>query len=348
MEPRTYRSRLNSSISHVKSHCNDRQVLVSCGHLEMRDSITQNMDPAELKAKKARLEELELELQFELSEHLPPHLEHPAWYLTGIQVGLASLNSFYAACKTIYQNVSHVDTNASWMANFKFVYEKLREFERLNSGTQRANLMLEVRPGLGNLLADFEERIEEADPLFFNDNLSIVQMVAKDVYLAGNRLRGYDNFIKEINELLKAYGFFKKSQLDAKINMLLASFKSMLEPAGLTDPADLRDKEKVLEKLTHFRNEHEAERRRLLRIRSTIYSGRMEEITDPDDPAADLHPKQVVPYLRKISVHGVKYLERAHSVFQHALERSPDGLALQAQVAALTAELRQLTRANEK
>lgn len=283
------------------------------------------METEEYDLRKAELTELQGRIHTLLVDLLPVRLEDPEWYLTGVDVGLDSLKRFYEASRLVYKGFHDLTLGAQKVENLNFVYERLIEFQRALSTQMRSQIFLEHKDRFESLLRDFEESDKSAG--FKGERLTIIEQIAKDITNATNSSKSHENVLAVLTEI-RDMGFFRRKFKDAKIESLLQDYGLLLEGYKWTDPKGFRDKAGIKHKIRRVQDEIKRIRRRLVEIRDQMYKGRKDQISDPDHPEVDLHPKKIIPFLKDTSKEGLAYLHRAYTIYEHALEKEEGGLAL--------------------
>ena len=254
-------------------------------------------------------------------------LQDAQWYLTGVQVGLASLHQLYEISSLVYRPEEEHSVGARKVENLRVVHERLVEFERcFQEGadpTRRASILLGNRDRFETLLEDLEERTPERkaalDPNALS--LSLYEQVARDVHRVVNQLRAYENLVGALKRIEQAPRFPPGAR-SKKIAEFVTSYGSILSLLDWEDTEHFKSAAEVREKQALVREHIAGIRAHLARVRRALLGAEDRAADDDARPERDLDPERVVPVLRKVSEHGVAYLKRAYGVYEHAVQRS--------------------------
>src|SRR5262249_44476175 len=149
-----------------------------------------------------------------LRERLPERFRSPEWYLTGVQVGLASLQRLHAASHMVYKNGNDRGVGARKVMNLGHVFQRLEDFDRADNHFTRARIFIEQKDRFEELLMDFEE--SEHSIGFQREHLTIIEQVAKDVKRACNRLRTLENLAAAIGAVPQVSWMHERGWLKGK------------------------------------------------------------------------------------------------------------------------------------
>ncbi len=287
--------------------------------------------------KKARLKDLNAQILSELQTFLPIRFQNPEWYLTGVQVGLQSLQMFYEAARNVYHGNKDQRKGAASVENLKTVYQLLVQFSEETCPYKRSKIFLKNKTGLEILLSDLTESQPVSNQkAFAGERFSLIQQIALDLLITTNLYRSH-KYLGEELKISVSLGFFQRAERKSKIENLLRDFQPTLEEFHINDTKSLQQKKFVNKKIEEIHCQTQREFKRIKTIRDNMYRGH--QVRTSENPLDDLHPKKIVPFLKKISSSGVEYLQRAHTAYEHALQKSKIGESIQQEYEIVSKEI---------
>ncbi len=268
-----------------------------------------------------------------LYEGLVQRLQDADWYLTGVSVGLESLNAFYEIASIAYREHAGEADGAKRVARMRKVHEKFSEFaDGDRTPEERAQILLQVRLPLQLLLADLRgDRLGSTGVR----RKPVTNQLAADINLNLVRLRSFE---KMRGELARAGSFFRgivPGQRKRDAAAFGEAFKAYATDLGFEDPSVLHTGDGVAATLKKLDREMRSVEARLKQIHTKVYSGRYRDQAG-NDLKEDLDEAHLVPLFAKILQAGIEYMVRTQEAYEHALELVGGDMALYKRVTDLT------------
>ena len=158
----------------------------------------------ELQTKKQELAAMTQQLNQVMGRGLMMRLQDPAWYLTGVKVGLESLRAFYLISELVYREHTANSEGGRRLANMRNVYDRLAQFAQPNQNLQqRTRIMLEIFQPLQLLLHEWEGQDDAAGLApggAASRRRTIVGQLAADIHLNLVRLRAFQKMEESLKD----------------------------------------------------------------------------------------------------------------------------------------------------
>ncbi len=291
------------------------------------------MTQSTVEANRKELTECWERLAGPLYEGLVQRLQEADWYLTGVSVGLESLNAFYEIAHIAYREHGAEADGAKRVARMRKVHEKFSEFasdER--TPEERAQILLQVRLPLQLLLADLRgDRLGSTGVR----RKPVTNQLAADINLNLVRLRSFEKMRGELARAGSLLRGIVPGQRRRDAAAFAEAFKAYATDLGFEDPSVLHTGDGVAATIKKLEREVKSVETRLKQIHSKVYSGRYRDQAG-DDLKEDLSEARLVPLFAKILQAGIEYMVRTQEAYEHALALVGGDLALYKRVSDLT------------
>jgi hypothetical protein len=269
----------------------------------------------------------------QLYQGLVMRLQEADWYLTGVSVGLESLNAFYLIADLVYREHGASAEGTRRVARIRTVYEKFVEFANdERTPEERAKILCDVRLPLQLLLADLQGDKVGSTGL---RRKPVTNQLAADINFYLLRLRSFE---KMRGDLARNSSFMRgmmPGQRKRDAAEFLETFKAYSADFGFEDANVLLTSEGVKATLKKIERETRNVEARIKQVHSKIFMGRFRDLAG-EDPKVDLEEAHLVPVFAKILQAGIEYTARTYNAYEHALELVGADMSLYKRVADLT------------
>lgn len=267
-----------------------------------------------------------------LYECLLERLKHADWYLTGIVVGLESLDRFLEIAELAYREYAPDSEGGRRVARLRTVNASLHRFADSAVVAQRAEILVTVRAPLGSLVRDLAIG---GDGDGRKRKKSFIAQLAGDVHLGVMRIRT----LEQLQDDLGAFEGFLSRTFGGRrpIEDFVQRYRPFAKMLGFEDADVLGRPEGLRAVSDNAEREIGRVHRHLQLLHARIYSGRLRDLSKGGFDI-DLEEIQLMTLLAKLAKDGHDYLTRASGIFADALDligRSGETLARAEQLEAM-------------
>lgn len=251
------------------------------------------------------------ELEGLLYRGLMERLKNAEWYLTGIAVGLESLQRFLEIAELVYREQQADSEAARRVARLKSVHEALQRFAATGSPQERAELLFLVRRPLALLVRDLGEEGPQR-----RLKKGFLAQLAADVQLALRRIKTLEQLKIDVavfdGFLARTFGGKRK------IAEFIDHYGPFARKLGFDDPTTLEKPEGARAVAVNAGREIAAMKRHLEQLHAGIYGGRTRDASKGGIDA-DFAEGPLLAALERLAKDGHAYLMRAASIYGDAL-----------------------------